>query len=348
MRAQQDFAEDSTLEYDVMSDIESRKMSASDPEIFDEMEFDNFLHVNEWEFEELVKDWSNAVKVNYYYGSKLGWNSQYDQINDLLLPFSGMRNVSLGPEAFAQAVAEWQKSQGFSESDCDGIIGPQTWGVMQPLLKKGSYIPSPTIPITGGVSSAVPPITDIYGFNSWHASKIVDAMNDGILSTAFDSKTQLTNLANGRQVKNVNPKTRIVASLPILYHIMENAKSENFRDIIIGSFIRDASNGSCTGHCAGRCIDINYKGGNFETTGSVKMVANILRYLLSLPSQYKKSMGFGMPLQGQFFGPTRLKKFSSVNPSLLKDSDLRVLVPQLGIVFPDNDNHLHIQVNWVS
>lgn len=298
------------------------------------------------EFEDFIKDLSKAVQLNYYYGTKLGWNQFYDQINDLLLPFSGMKNVSLGPEAFAQAVAEWQKSQGFSETDSDGIIGPQSWSVMQPLLKKPSYIPNPTIPIPGGVSSA-PPVTDVFAFNSWHASKIVDAMSSGLLGTNFDSKTQLTNLANGQQVKNVNPKTSIIASLPIIYHIMQNAKVENFSDIIIGSYIRDASNGSCTGHCAGRCIDINYRGGNFETSGSVKMVANILRYLLSLPSQYKKNLGFGMPLQGQFFGRTGLKKFSSVSPSLLKDPDLRVLVPQLGIVFPDNDNHLHIQVNWV-
>lgn len=298
------------------------------------------------EFEDFIKDLSKAVQLNYYYGTKLGWNQFYDQINDLLLPFSGMKNVSLGPEAFAQAVAEWQKNQGFSETDSDGIIGPQSWSVMQPLLKKPSYIPYPTIPTPGGVS-ATPPVTDVFAFNSWHASKIVDAMSSGLLGTNFDSKTQLANLANGQQVKNVNPKTSIVASLPIIYHIMQNAKAENFTDIIIGSYIRDSSNGSCTGHCAGRCIDINYRGGNFETSGSVKMVANILRYLLSLPSQYKKNLGFGMPLQGQFFGRTGLKKFSSVSPSLLKDPDLRILVPQLGIVFPDNDNHLHIQVNWV-
>jgi hypothetical protein len=298
------------------------------------------------DFEEFVKDLSNATRLNYYYGSKLGWNQYYDQINELLLPFSGMKNVSLGPEAFAQAVAEWQKSQGFPETDSDGIIGPQTWSVMQPLLGKGSYIPVPTPPGDGG-SPTAPPISDIFSFNSWHASKITEAMDNGILGTLFDSKGQLANIVKGQTVKNVNPQTQIVASLPIIYHILQNAKAENFKDIIIGSFIRDASGGKCTGHCAGRCIDINYKGGNFETAGSVKMVANILRYLLSLPSQYKKNLGFGLPLQGQFFGRTGLKKFSSVSPSLLINPDLRVLVPQLGIVFPDNDNHLHIQVNWV-
>ena len=273
----------------------------------------------------------------------MGWNQYYDQINTLLLPFSGMQNVSLGPEAFAQAVAEWQKRQGFSEKDSDGIIGPQTWGVMEPLVKKTSYVPYPTVPVSGGTA---PPVSDIPAFNTWHARQIVDAMNNGLFGTNFDSKTQLTNIANGVQVKYVNPKTRIVQALPIIYHIMQNAKAENYRDIIIGSFIRDPSGSSCTGHCEGRCIDINYKGGDFETNGSVRMVANILRYLLTLPSQYKKSMGFGMPLQGQFFGKAGYEKFHSVSPSLLKDSELRTLVPQLGYVFPDNNNHLHIQVKW--
>jgi hypothetical protein len=348
MRAPNDTTPDVTLEYDTIADVELRKMSALDFETIIEGEWHNAEEMEEWEFEDLVKDWSNAIKLNYYYGSQLGWNSRYDKINELLLPFSGMKNVSLAPEAFAQAVAAWQRSQGFSEDDCDGIIGPQTWGVMGPLLEKKSYVTFPVSPTIGGGTSVAPPTSDIFGFNNWHASKIVEAMSSGLLGTAFDSKGQLISIANGQQVKNVNPKTKIVASLPIIHHIMENARIENFSDIIIGSFIRDASNGSCTGHCAGRCIDINYKSGNFETSGAVKMVTNILRYLLSLPSQYKKSLGFGLPLQGQFFGKTNLKKFSSVSPSLLKDPDLRTLIPQLGIVFPDNDNHLHIQVNWVS
>jgi hypothetical protein len=288
------------------------------------------------ELEEFIKDLSKAVQLNYYYGAKLGWNQYYAQINELLLPHSGMKNVTLGPEAFAQAVAEWQKAQGFSETDSDGILGPQTWGVMEPKLKKGSYVPYPTIPVTGG--GTPPPISDIAAFNAWHARQIVDAMDSGLFGTNFDSKTQLTNLANGVQVKNVNPKTRIVQVLPIIYHIMQNAKAENFRDIIIGSFIRDQSGKSCTGHCEGRCIDINYKGGSFETSGSVTMVKNILRYLLTVPAPYKKSTGFGMPMQGQFFGS---------DGQTLKDADLRTLVPQLGYVFLDNPNHLHIQVRWV-
>jgi hypothetical protein len=289
----------------------------------------------EGELEDFIKDLSKAVQLNYYYGAKLGWNQFYDQINELLLPHSGMKNVSLGPEAFAQAVAEWQKAQGFSETDSDGILGPQTWGAMEPKLKKGSYVPYPTVPVTGGTA---PPISDIPAFNAWHAKQIVAAMDSGLFGTNFDSKAQLTSLANGGQVLSVNPKTKIVQILPIIYHIMQNAKAENFRDIIIGSFIRGPSGSSCTGHCEGRCIDINCKGGSFETSASLTMVKNILRYLLTVPSPYKKSTGFGMPMQGQFFGS---------DGKTLKDPDLRTLVPQLGYVFLDNPNHLHIQVRWV-
>lgn len=311
-------------------------------------EYETFEAYMQDELEEFVKDLSNATRLNYYYGSKLGWNPYYDEINTLLLPFSGLKNVSLGPEAFALALAEWQKKQGFSEAESDGILGPHTWGIMQPLLKKKDYIAIPAIPSPGIPTSAPPPVSDILEFNQWHAAQIADAIGHGLFGTAFDSVTQLRNLANGQQVKNMNPKTQVVAILPIIYHIMQNASGEDFRDIIIGSFLRDATNGSCTGHCAGRSIDINCKTSNsFESSAAHKMVVNILRYLLTLPMQYRKRLGFGMPFQGQFFPKSSLKKFSSVSPSLLISPELRILVPQLGFVFPDNDNHLHIQVDWL-
>jgi hypothetical protein len=146
-------------------------------------------------------------------------------------------------------------------------------------------------------------------------------------------------------VHQVDPKTTVIKALPVIAHICESAKAADFKDIVIGSFIRQPSNGKCTGHCVGRCIDINYRGGSFESAGAVTMVTNILTYLTSLPAAYKKGIGFGLPLQGDFFGRKNLKKFSSVSSSLLIDSGLRQLVPQLGYVFPDNDNHLHIQVS---
>jgi hypothetical protein len=78
------------------------------------------------------------------------------------------------------------------------------------------------------------------------------------------------------------------------------------------------------------------------------MVINILTYLLSLPAQYKKPLGFGMPLQGEFFGHANLQKFNSVPVSLLQNPMLVQLVSQLGYVFPDNNNHLHIQIKWLA
>ena len=128
-------------------------------------------------------------------------------------------------------------------------------------------------------------------------------------------------------------------------HISRKASENNYTDIIFGSFIRKPdSNGKCTSHCIGISIDINYKKGNFETNGSIEMVTTILRYLTSLPSAYKKGLGFGMPLQGGFYGKKSYPKFKYQPPSNLITPDLQVLVSQLGIAFPDNDNHLHIQI----
>jgi hypothetical protein len=172
-------------------------------------------------------------------------------------------------------------------------------------------------------------------------------MGHGVISSnKFDSKLQLEKLSRGEKVLQVDPQIKLVKALPVIYHIAQQAKSHNYYDIVIGSFIRDASGGKCTGHCEGRCIDINYKQGSFESKGAAQMVINILTYLVTLPSAYRKSLGFGMPMQGEFFGKG-LTKFNSVDASLLRNQQLASLVRQNGAyVFPDNDNHLHIQVNW--
>jgi hypothetical protein len=94
----------------------------------------------EWEGEsdyesESGRDWSDAVNANRRYGDSLKWNQYYDKINDLLLPYSGMSNVSLGEEAFAAAVFNWQSKNGFTGNNVDGVIGPSTWSVMSKALK---------------------------------------------------------------------------------------------------------------------------------------------------------------------------------------------------------------------
>lgn len=88
-------------------------------------------------------DIAHAVSRNRHYQQKLGWGQYYDQINDMLLPYAGLENVSLGEEAFAQAAAAWQQQNGFYGKDVDGIIGPNTWTKMKLLLTSGSINSQP-------------------------------------------------------------------------------------------------------------------------------------------------------------------------------------------------------------
>lgn len=94
--------------------------------------------------------WERAIQLNAYYADKLGWGKSIIEINDLILPYSGYSNVSLGPEAFAVAVSQWQRSHGFTEDNSDGVIGPMTWAKMLPLLSKpnNAFVPSAPTPTT--------------------------------------------------------------------------------------------------------------------------------------------------------------------------------------------------------
>jgi hypothetical protein len=301
---------------------------------------------NFWEKESLVKDFSRAVRLNQFYSKQLGWNKFHDQVNDLLLSVMGLEAISLNEEVFAQAVIEWQRLHGFEENDCDGIIGPSTWRKMQPYLGKapGSEPPS-SLPSLDNP----PPTKQVYAFNSWFAVRILQSMKNGVAGSNFNSKLLLEKIGKGEQVKMVDPHNDIIQALPIIHHICECAGKENYREIVIGSFIRDPQpNGSCTGHCKGRCIDINHRFKDFGSEDALVMVKKILGYLQSLPEQYRKNFGFGLPLQGRFFGAASLPKFKKINPEYLIDVELGSLVKGLGIVFPDNPNHLHIQVDWMK
>ena len=89
-------------------------------------------------------DIERAIRRNRHHGAKLGWNKVYDKINDLLLPLSGMSNVSLGERDFARSIALWQSKNGFSGKDVDGILGPKTWARMESMLGSGSAESSQT------------------------------------------------------------------------------------------------------------------------------------------------------------------------------------------------------------
>jgi phosphatidylserine/phosphatidylglycerophosphate/cardiolipin synthase-like enzyme len=299
-----------------------------------------------YETEDVEKDWSKAVRLNRHYSIQLGWDRFQEMINDLLLPFSGKQNVSLGEEAFAQAAAEWQLQQGLIS---DGIIGPNTWAMMKPMLNVIAQ-PQPDAGIPD--SQAAPSVQNIFDFNQWHAQKILDAINERVVEVnprlSLKPKEQLENIVQGKQVIKVNPYSKIIQVLPLIYHICEQARLNNYNEIVIGSLIRGPKDdGSCEGHCAGCSIDINHTGRSFATRGSLQMVKNILTYLNTLPGQYKKDLRFGLPLQGDFFGNKNLPKFKRTSSSNLIDPELRQLIPPLGIVFPDNDNHLHIQLKWL-
>jgi hypothetical protein len=130
----------------------------------DENEFDIHETINErqdpeyqrflFEVNSLVTDWSTAIKLNRYYSENLGWKNYYEKINKLLLPFSGYNNVSLSEEAFAQAVANWQASKGLSAKDADGIIGPNTWKLMQTLFLPPGSTAVPPAGTTNFVNNA--------------------------------------------------------------------------------------------------------------------------------------------------------------------------------------------------
>lgn len=115
-------------------DLESERKTATAPGYDDE---------SDYETEYLVRDWTEAVRGNRYYGKKIGWDKYIVEINDMLLPYSGMSNVSLGEDAFAAAVFQWQTKNGFTGNNIDGIIGPATWLAMQKTLNlPGKAAPS--------------------------------------------------------------------------------------------------------------------------------------------------------------------------------------------------------------
>ncbi len=211
-------------------------------------------------------------------------------------------------------------------------------------INDDKLLPGPTDEIYNELESGSFAVST-FDFNKRHAEIVLDAMNSGFVGSAFGSKEQLQSIVNGNKVLEVDPGKQIIQILPLISHISAMAKRMNFNDIIIGSFIRGRNNsGKCVGHCEGRCIDINFKGGSFDLPGAVRMVINIFNYLLSLDPGLRSNLGIGLPLQGEFFGRVNIEKFRSVSPDLIKNLELKKIIPQLGFLFPDNDNHLHIQI----
>ncbi|MBL0133773.1 MAG: hypothetical protein IPP79_07110 [Chitinophagaceae bacterium] len=149
----------------------------SPDEYIDDTEFDsqNENEGSNFFFESINTE--NAIQLNRKYGVTLGWATLYDKINDILLSYSGLESVSLSESAFSEALAKWQKAQGFNSSDCDGILGPKTWARMKQLLSNTNSIQvSPSLP-----SGTPPTIENTFEFNRWHAEKILENMNTGFV-----------------------------------------------------------------------------------------------------------------------------------------------------------------------
>jgi peptidoglycan hydrolase-like protein with peptidoglycan-binding domain len=69
-------------------------------------------------------DIDKAIAANRMYSKSLGWeNARYDIYQVL-----GFTNMSPNESLFAEAVADWQTTNGMK---ADGIIGPKTWQVLQ-------------------------------------------------------------------------------------------------------------------------------------------------------------------------------------------------------------------------
>ncbi len=294
-----------------------------------------------------TRNYAKIIELNQKFGRLLGWDDRIHDINDLLLPYSGQQHVSLGGEAFVDALIGWQKNHGLTGAAADGILGPDTWRRMEPLLPASQ----PTVPIpTSPAPISTPPVEgNVFEFNRWHAQQILACIDGGFVSVVakFGARQQLESIVRGDQVIEVDPGTSLIRILPLMSHICQAARQAGGSNILIGSFIRKRTEGkACTGHCAGRCIDINVKGGDFGLPVATAMVVQILTSLVHHDARYKKGLGFGLPIQGDFFTDRSLKLFSSVSPSHIRNTEVRDLISKLGIVFPDNPNHLHIQCGW--
>ena len=136
------------------------------------------------ETEDYVTNITNAIRLNNDYADKLGWRSQYDDINSLLLPYSGQIGVSLNEEEFAYALAAWQQAQGFSNRDSDGILGPTTWRTMQPQLTSTTTTTTTTTPIAQAEWNASAVIQSQYAAWQLYEAKRNDVVSWGITTPA--------------------------------------------------------------------------------------------------------------------------------------------------------------------
>lgn len=72
-------------------------------------------------------DVGRAIARNKHWGARLHWQQHFDRIVTLV----GFSDMTPDQATFAEAVARWQAERRLA---ADGIIGPNTWAAMRPLI----------------------------------------------------------------------------------------------------------------------------------------------------------------------------------------------------------------------
>ncbi|HSS21235.1 MAG TPA: hypothetical protein VLL54_14270 [Pyrinomonadaceae bacterium] len=193
--------------------------------------------------------------------------------------------------------------------------------------------------------------------NVFYATRILDRIRRGVVGKSFDSDLTLAKIIRGEKVFALDPKKVFVQIFPILDVITAQAEVDGYEKMVVGSFIREPKPEHTKGHPEGRCIDINLRlKGNNESTlnfgknnaDALELVTYILNIIKKARPAIKSEIGFGLPWQDGFLEFNTGVKFHTTPKPKFLNTDLEQLVRSISNnVFPDIDNHLHIQVDKV-
>lgn len=148
-------------------------------------------------------DVAKAVSNNRVLGQSVGWKPYYHHIAQVV----GFTAQTPTEEAFARAVAVWQARNGLTP---DGIIGPMTWGKLQPLVRQvGAPLPSWTSPGNSATRPGTP--TSVSGFLK-DVARLQSASMPPSSPITVDSRWSRDRQALARTYNRLGGLMRVVAS----------------------------------------------------------------------------------------------------------------------------------------